>query len=1702
MGYNQYSLSERSIYNLFSKYDKSLIDLIIDTFKRETKASNLLKKQFGVSFDGTNIITLNDMSYMEIYTLQGILTRFEDRLKAAKYLSESYTENEIYNMFISKNDIEISNMVKKILEEKEKVIIQDNFNNINQILNYYGITLEELKEVVSKIPSEKAKELFIQIYIEKNTNIEEICKKIEIAIQDRYSLLYTAKKYLYNSLENRKVEQKPQKQKTIIKLPKKDNKPLDREQYIKNQKELLEKTKSSKLENEKKESSKTKTITFYDKFLANYNKEQKEEIKVFIKEQIDSDDHEAIPIIKKMYTDTLTSRTDYVPTIKENMLVLDYKKKIQSRIVEYFKQQAKLKPSFYDYFIEPYMSETQKEEIKNLVRNKIKEVQTVDEDTVYKVYGEDLSTLNEKTTYHEAKRTRYAIKAIKKSIEKDKDPNQMKSSFYEYFIDDEMTNRDIRQLKDKVKELLQNIPNKELIIKMYTDSLDQYTSYNLSEEETDIFNSIKIKIKRELKKSSNVKEFKASFYDYFIPQNSTKEEEKEIKKQIDILLLEFSRQRLDFIYSIYSERLTELQVYNLEKGEEEKLKIIVSNLKNKLNSLIKKEIKKQETKKRISTKQRPKKQNDYSNIKSFYEYFINEETQEEKESIKSIIRYYIEKTSSRYILTLYKKFNMDLSIKPNIELSQEEKDDLKFLKHNIRVYIRSNSTINLQNNIYECILNKDALESKKESLRRYITYLKHDKKYIIFKIYGRSLNEYNLFVLSKEEKNDLKEIIKYLKNNFNFENQSKKFKQNFFDYFITDDMTSEEINVIKEKVIYYLSHAQEEGPKKTIYEIYGEKLDSYMYIPLDEKSIQNIRTFISTIKKKLEDGFEYKMRKSLIERYYSDDEVYNRKVELLIFRYFYLSSSSQQDNVFKLYGTLLNEYHPDLLTQEEKSKCKLSLLNPIKISITKKIKVYKDLSFISSFRIRQKINIDEEKELSIAKEYISKLDNKQKEVLYKVYGEKLDTINDIKITNEEKIILASIYKDIFTLISKERKTINQLKNSKELKQSYYDNFITSDMSKDDIRIKTAKIKLFIGRMIQKNKDIITKVYGPNYDSLNNIELTKKESLLLNRTIELVNNYLVRSDVEKKIEYYPNSFYDYFINDTMTEEEKTKIKEKVKYYYDCSDILAKDVVKKLYTDSLDYYTPSILDDSESLSLKRYIQSIKKYIEKKQTRKSNSFLNKSFYDYFMEEDKEVIMKVDDYLSKTRSYVKDIIIKIYGEKYDTLTGYIPTKEEKKDLMHFINQMKKSLGKETKVNKSFYDYFDEDKEKITKIINEQPDKYKESLIKLYGPNYDNRTNYKAEPMDYYYLKQLKKKINDSLNNKKQWSFNYYLPSFYDFFPSYQDEESKELIRTYIKYSESRGKKAVKKIYDDNLNYNNNKLDSEEKPSFRFFILCIKDYIKKSKENNIDLVNSTKEQERKARIQKNKQKKTSFYDYFIESDMTEEEIEFVKNIVKQYIDATKQSLKDVVVKAFGPNYDSYNDYKHTKEEKRVFHYLIQNIKRTKLSNKAKASSNKTDSNFKIDIYKLVPNAHLIMNNELLSINIVEELVNNGGIVDLYEVYYDSNKLLNKLGISTESLINIYLKYFDNFTDISEILSFIVKNTNDISVINTLLDKDIFSTLTSKEKEIIYLKLLQIKDASLTNEIIAQITGLTTEDISTYHILSKDDKINKLNKII
>ena len=130
-----------------------------------------------------------------------------------------------------------------------------------------------------------------------------------------------------------------------------------------------------------------------------------------------------------------------------------------------------------------------------------------------------------------------------------------------------------------------------------------------------------------------------------------------------------------------------------------------------------------------------------------------------------------------------------------------------------------------------------------------------------------------------------------------------------------------------------------------------------------------------------------------------------------------------------------------------------------------------------------------------------------------------------------------------------------------------------------------------------------------------------------------------------------------------------------------------------------------------------------VENKGRRTKNKKI--SFFDYFDEKDKPLILEIiEEYKEKDSDYY-EILVKACGEKYDHLVLSALTREEKIKLNNFRAIIKNKIkngnfSKKPGLTKkqSFFDYFEEkDKPLVLEIIEEYKEKdldYYEILVKL----------------------------------------------------------------------------------------------------------------------------------------------------------------------------------------------------------------------------------------------------------------------------------------------------------------------------------------------------------------------------------------------------
>lgn len=274
--------------------------------------------------------------------------------------------------------------------------------------------------------------------------------------------------------------------------------------------------------------------------------------------------NELIDYVFKNLEQAIKEYRDYINSFNSEK----NKKKKEQKIEPINKQ----KKTFYDGLLDN-VSEEQKENIKNMIRNNIHQSKSDVAKNIIALYGEDLETLNEDIilTKKELQNIRTYKYLIKKKIEtgklkikEKKIPSTKKAkkniSFFESVFDETLTEQDKDEYKKIIIELV-NSSNSVVaknIIKLYGENLDEYNdSINLNKNERMNINCYKSslrkkisegklvkkpKVKENKQNNSNNKIFEKNKYFLYriVPQDTTTEELNIISEILYRIIPEFN----------------------------------------------------------------------------------------------------------------------------------------------------------------------------------------------------------------------------------------------------------------------------------------------------------------------------------------------------------------------------------------------------------------------------------------------------------------------------------------------------------------------------------------------------------------------------------------------------------------------------------------------------------------------------------------------------------------------------------------------------------------------------------------------------------------------------------------------------------------------------------------------------------------------------------------------------------------------------------------------------------------------------------------------------------------------------------------------------------------------------------------------------------------------------------------------------------
>ena len=699
----------------------------------------------------------------------------------------------------------------------------------------------------------------------------------------------------------------------------------------------------------------------------------------------------------------------------------------------------------------------------------------------------------------------------------------------------------------------------------------------------------------------------------------------------------------------------------------------------------------------------------------------------------------------------------------------------------------------------------------------------------------------------------------------------------------------------------------------------------------------------------------------------------------------------------------------------------------------------KKISFFDYFDEKDKPLI-----LEIIEEYKEK-DSDYYEILVKACGEKYDHLVLSTLTKKEKIKLNN-----FRAIIK-----NKIKNGKLpkktvpiKKQNFFDYFEEKD--------KPLVLKV-IEEYKEKDSDyykVLIKEYGEKYDSLVDPSLlTEEEKIKLNNFRAIIRSKIKSGNFSKKSgRTKKQSFFDYF-----DEKDKDFVLKIIEEYKEKDSNYYKVLIKEYGEKYNSLVEPSLLTKEEKTELKTFRAIIRSKIKSGNfSKKSGRTKKQSFFDYFDEKDKPLVLKViEEYKEKDSDYYK-VLIKEYGEKYDSLVDpSLLTEEEKIKLNNFraIIRSKIKSGNFSKKSgrtkkQSFFDYFDEkDKDFVLKIIEEYKEKdsdYYKVLVKTYGEKYDCLVLSSLTKKEKNQLRDFKKVIEKKLQKGTLKSGRTKKQSFFDYF----EEKDKPLVLKIIeKYKEKDSDyyKVLVKTYGEKYDHLIlPSLTEEEKIKLNSFRAIIRSKIER---NNFS--------KKPGPI-----KKQSFFDYFEEKDKP-----LVLEIIEEYKEKDSDYYK-VLIKEYGEQYDSLvvpsllNDREKNRlrDFKSAIREKLQDIKSTK-----NQTLQNEDFNYDLSmsyIYRRFPNLKQEKEADLI---ILTSFINKKKSVE-------SISALTKFPIKKIDFIllkHLYVFSFKTPEIIEDILrrgSYTVSQIVNFNYIQTQVP-----FLNDKEKELLYLKMVELYQNQLSD---------------------------------
>lgn len=735
------------------------------------------------------------------------------------------------------------------------------------------------------------------------------------------------------------------------------------------------------------------------------------------------------------------------------------------------------------------------------------------------------------------------------------------------------------------------------------------------------------------------------------------------------------------------------------------------------------------------------------------------------------------------------------------------------------------------------------------------------------------------------------------------------------------------------------------------------------------------------------------------------------------------------------------------------------------------------------------------------------------QLLQKIYGEEFNEMRkEVSLTYTDKR-----YIEVF--VKRKVKELDEIRTV-SFKKNFEDNF--RDISYTDFYLE--QVLSYRKSVAPQTMTLLTELYGKELDeALNLKKLNRGKISIIQGEIRTIRRLLATRTLLNG-SYLPNTFLELF----QTEENRDHITVESILQRKKEDTSIYDLLRTIYGQNFDEIKKEVfLTKEQKKAIHQFVSTTVKEIQMETAFPFADYFKDHFDLANVEEEVWQECLTMQACKAKKTYKK--LEKIYGKglKEQAIKRNIPM-THCNEIRSFIRSLDRQLLQMKNQQPTEKVYFEDIF--IKDMDAEMAQKVRKRVKALLSLQQSTEGYVAAQLLFGERLDEPRKKV--VLSSPQSFSYKsllYYLQkmlasetTIYDYFYTEKEktQENIEQFHTILKsYQEEYPEqyKGLMELFDED----NYVLVDRFSPEQKNLLLLVKGYLREKL-----LTNSFTKLEDFNR--KDGRMFYTFIEYFVQEDMSDAEKEETKKVMHYFIDtyiSANHNGYRVAQKLFGVHLEEERkQVVLNQEERENLKIFVSAIRRYLVKRKVV----RMRPNYFVDVFTTYDTS--IEEREWIAKEIPMILKSIPKDTKYYQAgakLYGSTlgekradvKLSDLEGISYAHLIrviqasldekkkNLYfgerIKEEQGETDFSSIQSVLEKHFDVIEeVLQVEPFKMLMNTVTEIEQELIYLKLVQRKDPSLTDEMISRITNIPLEEIHSYEIMTKNDLLNSLNQYI